>query len=103
MNDGGLPVWPETGPNLLQLYARRLNLRRVLRCARLPGRLLGGVNPGLVGCLVFPAGFGKVVLDWLQFASLLVGELQFLLEPGWKEGLFAQRPVIFKRLVPRRF
>ena len=99
MNDGGLPVWPETSPDLLQLFARRLNLRRVLRCARLPVRLLGGVNPGLVGCLVFLAGFGKVILDWLQLGSLLVGEFQLLLESGWKEGSFAQRPVIFKRFL----
>jgi len=97
--DGCLSVWPETGPDLLQLFACCLNLRRVLRCARLSIRLLGSVNPGLVGCLVLLAGVGKVILDWLQLASLLVGELQLLLETGWKEGSFAQRPVIFKRFL----
>ena len=97
--DGCHPVWLETGPDLLQLFARCLNLRRVLRFTRLPVRLLGGINPGLVGCLVLLAGPGKVILDWLQLGSLLVGKLQLLLEPGWKEGSFAQRPVIFKRFL----
>ena len=97
MNDGGLPVWPETGPNLLQLYARRLNLRRVLRDAGLPIRLLGGINTRLVGGLVLLAGLGEVVLDWLQIGSLRVGELHLLLETGRKKTSFAQRPVILQR------
>ncbi len=97
--DGRLSVWLETCPDLLQLFARCLNFCRVLRFTRLPICLLSGINTGLVGYLVLLAGVGEVVLDWLQFASLLVGELQLLLETGWKEGLFAQRPVVFKRFL----
>jgi hypothetical protein len=64
--DGCLSVGLETCPDLLQLLACCLNLPRVLRRARLPIRLLGGVDPGLVGGLVFPACFGEISLDRLQ-------------------------------------
>ena len=97
--EGCLPVRLEASPDRLQLLARGLNLCRIFRLARLPARLLGGINPRLVGRLVFLACVGEVFLDGLQFGSLLVGELQLFLETGRKEGSFAQRPVLFQRLL----
>jgi hypothetical protein len=78
----GRPVRLEAGPDLLQLIARGLDLARVLRGARLAGRLLRGINPGLVGGLIFLTGFGEVVLDRLQLDPLPVGESHLLLETG---------------------
>jgi hypothetical protein len=57
---------------------------------------LGGVNPGLVGRLVFLTPFGEIFLERLQLGSLLGGEHQLLLNTSRKEALFAQRLVIFQ-------
>lgn len=97
MHDGCVPVWLETGPDLLQLIARRLNLRRVLGLARPAIQILSGINPRLVGGLILPAGFGKVILDGFHLGSLLAGEPQLLLEAGREDGFLAQRSVIFQR------
>src|ERR1039458_1434917 len=64
-SDGSHSVWLETGPDSLQLVGRCLNLGRVLRCARPAVRLLSGMNPGLVGCLILPARVGEGGLDGL--------------------------------------
>src|SRR5450755_5041807 len=74
-SDGSHSVWLETGPDSLQLFARRLNLGSVLRCARPAVRLLSGINPGLVGGLILLARAGEVVLDRLQVGPLRVSEL----------------------------
>src|ERR1051326_453166 len=97
LKDGRVSVWLETCPDILQLFARHLDLRRVLQYARLPIGLLGSINTGLVGFLVLLARIGEVVLDWLQLGSLRVGEFHLLLEAGWKESAFAYRSVIFQR------
>src|SRR5579862_1455011 len=87
--DGCHPVWLETGPDSLQLLPRRLNLCSVARCTRLTNRFQSSINPGLIGHLISLAGVGKVVLDWLQFGCLLIGEIQLLLEASRKQQSFA--------------
>ena len=94
--EGGLSVWLKTCPDLLQLLAGHLDLCRVLRFARSPIRLLGRVNPGLVGCLILLAGFCEIFLDRLQLDFLLVGELQPLLETRRQQRSFAQIPFILR-------
>jgi hypothetical protein len=89
--DGSRPVWLKTGPDILQLLARGLNLCRVLPFARLSACFQGRINPGLIGHPVLFARVGKVFLDWLQFGSLLIGKIQLLLETGWQEQFFTDK------------
>jgi len=86
--DGGLSIWLETCPDLLQLAARGLNLCRVPSIGGLADSTRGRRQSGVGGCLILLACLGEVVLDQLQLGSLLCGELQLFLETGRQEASF---------------
>ena len=94
--DSRLSVSLKTDPDVMQKFARCPNLCGILRGARPSARLLSGINTGLVGCLVLLARVGKDILECLQFGSLRVGELHLLLDTGWENRAFAQRPVVLQ-------